>query len=67
MRKEQLKDIISSLPLNLCYEDIETIAKRLRMDPIAFYLMYNDYVIAKLRPDLANTLDEDIEPIEDWI
>jgi len=65
--KKQLKDILNSLPLNLTFEDVGVIAKRFGFDPISFYLMYNDYVIAKIRSDITEEIEEIEEIIEDWI
>ena len=67
--KKQLKDILSSLPLNLCFDDIEAIAKKNNLNPIELYLEYNDYVLKQYISDIdiSDIDDIDICEIEDLI
>jgi hypothetical protein len=66
MRNKNLNNLINNLPTNLDFEEISTLAKKFNIDPILLFLLYNDYVIKTLRPDVI--LDETIEEnIEDWV
>ena len=67
MRNKNLNNLINNLPTNLGFEEISALAKKFNIDPILLFLLYNDYVIAKIRPDITEEIEEIEEIIEDLI
>jgi len=67
---KKLDEILSSLPDNATYEQVERVARKYNLNPVLLFLAYNDYLIKKLRSDVIKELMEDEwydYDIEDWI
>ena len=67
---KKLDEILSSLPDNATYEQVERVARKYNLNPVLLFLAYNDYLIRKLRGDVIKELMEDEwhdYDIEDWI
>ena len=60
-------EILKTLPLDISFEELQQVARENNLDAIILFLLYNDRYIMEKRPDVFEELNEDIEPIEDWI
>ena len=60
-------ELVKFLSPSISYEEIEQISRREGLDPVLLFILLNDKYIKEKRPDVFEELNEDIEPIEDWI
>jgi len=62
---EQRLEQIAARLINSTFDEIEQAAKEVRVSPIALFLLVNDLTIKKVRPDIWEELEDDLEDLED--